>query len=70
MLAQLAAQAAQVIAPIVEKDSTAIAEAFIVPTKANAGDLALPCFPFAKAVGQPPPQLAQTLADALSSVSG
>ncbi len=37
------------------------------PSKAGAGDLALPCFRFAKRLGAPPPEIAATAAAALES---
>ena len=72
MLASLAADAAAVIAPLLNMDADHVAAAFIPPTKAGASDLALPCFPYAKALKQAPPQLAASLAEAINaeSVSG
>jgi arginyl-tRNA synthetase len=69
MLASLAIDAAAVIAPLLNTDAESLAAAFIPPTKAGAGDLALPCFPYAKALQQAPPQVATRLAEAIEAAA-
>ena len=48
-------------------DPAAVAKVLTTPAKGVAADLALPCFPFAKAKGLPPPALASELAAAVSA---
>jgi arginyl-tRNA synthetase len=71
----LAQEVAQVLAPVVmnlvpELDATAIASLLGPPPKPEMGDLAFPCFRLSKPLKQPPPKIAQTLAEALAGQVG
>jgi arginyl-tRNA synthetase len=71
----LAQEVAQVLAPVVaglvpELDATTIASLLGPPPKPELGDLAFPCFRLSKPLKQPPPKIAQTLAEALADQVG
>jgi len=70
MLAALAEPIARRIADHLGADPETVAASLAPPTKTGAGDLALPCFRFAKDAGRPPPQLAGELAELLADGAG
>ncbi|MDA3959428.1 MAG: arginine--tRNA ligase [Planctomycetota bacterium] len=67
MLDLLRAPVAQAIAQHLDLDLAEVMPLVIPPTKAGAGDLAVPCFALAKARKVAPPRLASELADTLAS---
>ena len=69
MLQQLAEPIAVKLAQHLELDTAAVAKLLAPPTR-PAGDLALPCFAFARATRKAPPQLAAELAEVAGSIDG
>lgn len=71
----LAQAVALVLAPAVQRlvpelDVAEIAASLAPPPKSELGDLAFPCFRLSKALKQPPPKIAQTLAEVLREQVG
>jgi arginyl-tRNA synthetase len=71
----LAQEVAQALAPVItglapELDVDTISSLLAPPPKAGLGDLAFPCFRLSKALGQPPPKIAQMLVSVLTQVVG
>ena len=69
MLHQLAQPIAAQLAQYLDIETSAVAKLLAPPTR-PAGDLALPCFAFAKAAKKAPPQLAAELATVASAIDG
>lgn len=67
MLDLLTSRIATAIATRLGTDPAAVAKVLTTPAKGVAADIALPCFPFAKAKGVPPPALAAGLAAAIAA---
>lgn len=60
-------QIADILAPEVGMPEAEFVELFETPRQEGHGDIALPCFRFAKQLRKPPPQIAQELANKLES---
>ncbi len=59
---------AETLSPLVSMPAEAVQKLFRVEANAERGDLALPCFPFAKALKQKPDAIAQTLAESIAAL--